>query len=116
MNLISQAWAQAQATPAAAGAQPGGLSSLLMPMAVVFVIFYFLIFRPQQKTLKQKKEMLSALKRGDEVVTSGGLYGKVVEIADATVMLQIAANVNVKVDRNLIVAVTNPIVESKPKA
>lgn len=116
MNLISQAWAQAQtAAPSAAGG-PGGLSSLLMPMAVVFVIFYFLIFRPQQKTLKQKKQMLSELKRGDEVVTSGGLYGKVVELADATVMLQVAANVNVKVDRNLIVAVTNPIVESKPKA
>ena len=113
MNLISQAWAQA--APTATAGQPGGLSSLLMPMAVVFVIFYFLIFRPQQKTLKQKKQMLAELKRGDEVVTTGGLYGKVVELADTTVMIQIAANVSVKVDRSMIVAVTNRTVESKPK-
>lgn len=105
--LISQAWAQeAAANPA----QPNPFG-MFLPLIVVFVIFYFLIFRPQQKQQKVRKEMLANLKRGDEVITNGGIYGKVVELSDLTVMLQVANNINIKVDRsqlNVIPAVEEP--------
>lgn len=100
-NLISTAWAQ----DAGASAAPGGGSpmTMLIWMGVVVVIFWFLILRPQQKQQKQRMQMLNDLKRGDEVVTNGGIYGKIVEIKDdGIVMLQVANNVTLKFDRNQI--------------
>jgi preprotein translocase subunit YajC len=88
--------AMAQAAGAAAGPSP-----LAMPiMMVAFVaIFYFLMIRPQQKKQKEHQAMLSKIAAGDEVVTSGGILGRVVEVGDNFITLEIADNVRIKVQR-----------------
>ena len=94
------AWAQA--APGLGGA--GGMLGFL-PLVLVFVIFYFLLIRPQQKKAKDHQEMLSRLKKNDEVMTSGGIYGKVVALADNVVTLEVAPNVRIRVHRPQISAV-----------
>ena len=96
MEFISNAYAQSSGAGAA-----GGFVSLL-PMILIFVLFYFLLIRPQQKRAKQHKEMVAALKEGDEVVTAGGFFGKVVSVEDAVATVQIAENTIVKVQRSSI--------------
>lgn len=72
-------------------AQPGGsVFGLLVPLLLTFGIFYFLLVRPQQRQTKERKEMLKALKKGDEVVTAGGLHGKIMGITDKLVTLEVA--------------------------
>ncbi|MEK7209798.1 MAG: preprotein translocase subunit YajC [Candidatus Binatota bacterium] len=88
--------AYAQSAPGPSG--PSTLISFL-PLVLVFVIFYFLLIRPQQKKAKEHREMLSKLKKNDEVVTSGGIYGKVVALADTVVTLEVAPNVRLRVQR-----------------
>jgi preprotein translocase subunit YajC len=95
MNLISDAWAQA-----APGA-PNQFMPILM-VGVFFVIFYFLLFRPQQKRAKEHQSLISKLGAGDEVVTGGGLLGKVTEVGDTFVTLEIADGVRIKVQKNQI--------------
>jgi len=93
-SLIPDAMAQtAGAAPAGAGA-----TSLIM-MAVFVVIFYFLLIRPQQKKQKEHQAMLSKITVGDEVVTAGGILGKVIEVGDNFLTLEIAENVRIKVQR-----------------
>ena len=84
----------------------GGFAAFL-PLILMFVIFYFLLIRPQQKKQKQHRELLSNLKKGDQVVTSGGLYGKITGITDTVVTLEIADRVRVKVARSFISGVTS---------
>jgi len=96
-------FAYAQAAPGAAG--PGPLMTIF-PFIVILVIMYFMVFRPQQRKLKQHQEMLNKLKRNDEVMTSGGIYGKVTEIKDQVVTLEVAPNVRIRVNRPQISAVT----------
>ncbi len=67
-----------------------------MPLIIIFAIFYFLLIRPQQKKAKEHKEMLSAVKKGDQIVTSGGIYGKIVGITEDVVTLEVANNVKIK--------------------
>ena len=89
----------AQTTAAAAGGVPGipGLDiQLLLPVALIG-LFYFMILRPQQKRLKAHQAMISAVKRGDTVVLSSGIIGKVTRVEDAEVQVEIAPTVNVKV-------------------
>ena len=93
--FISDAYAQA------GGAQGGGLLSLL-PLVVIFVIFYFLLIRPQQKRAKQHREMVAALKKGDEVATNGGLLGRISGVDDNFVEVEVAKDVTVKVQRHAI--------------
>lgn len=85
------------------GAAPGGLGSLFsgpLPMLVLmFVIFYFLLIRPQQKKAKAHKEMLNSLRKGDKVMTSGGVFGRITGIDDQVVVLEIAPQVRIKVSR-----------------
>jgi len=80
---------------------PSGPSTLvsLAPLILVFLIFYFLLIRPQQKKVKDHREMLAKLKRNDEVMTSGGIYGKVVALSDTVVTLEVAPNVRIRVHR-----------------
>ncbi|MDH5207447.1 MAG: preprotein translocase subunit YajC [Burkholderiaceae bacterium] len=88
MFLISNAYAQA------APAAPAGAESSFMSigfMVLIFVVFYFLLIRPQVKRQKEHKTMVEALKKGDEVLTAGGVVGKIVEISDQYVTLQVAA-------------------------
>lgn len=96
-------FAYAQAAPGATG--PGPLMTIF-PFIVILVIMYFMVFRPQQKKQKEHQEMLNKLKRNDEVMTSGGIYGKVTEIKDQVVTLEVAPNVRIRVSRPQISAVT----------
>ena len=96
--LISDAWAQA------GGDAGGGLFSLL-PLVVIFILFYFLLIRPQQKRAKQHKEMVTALKKGEEIVTNGGLLGKVTDLDDNFITLEIDGDLNVKVQRQSVAQV-----------
>jgi len=83
----------------AGGEGGGGLTSTLVMFGLIFVIFYFMIIRPQQKRQKERQKMLEAMKKGDKILTAGGIYGTVVGVEDKTVLVQIADNVKVKVDR-----------------
>lgn len=86
----------------AAASQAGSpLASILM-LVVFFAIFWFLLIRPQQKKNKELRKMLSELTKGDEVLTSGGIVGKIVKLGDTFVDLEIADNLTVKVQRNAI--------------
>ncbi len=76
----------------------GGWLSLL-PLVLIFVVFYFIFIRPQQKRTKEHKKMVSELKKGDEVVTNGGIAGTVVNFGDAFVRIKIADNVEINVQR-----------------
>ena len=102
--LISPAYAQA-AAPAAGG----DMFMSLMPLILVFVIFYFLLFRPQQTKMKQHREMLENLKKGDQIVTAGGIVGKIVRIeqGDNTLSVEVAPNVQVKVIRQTVADLLN---------
>jgi preprotein translocase subunit YajC len=86
------------------GAPQGGGAAFagLVPLIIIFAIFYFLLIRPQQKQMKAHKEMLGALKVGDNVVTSGGLHGKITGLTEKIVTLEIAKDVKVKVERGSI--------------
>ncbi|CAM3776651.1 MULTISPECIES: preprotein translocase subunit YajC [Paenibacillus] len=88
---------------AAAPNQGGeGLLGLILPFVLMFVIFYFLLIRPQQKKQKQRTAMLSALQKGDKVVTIGGLHGTIVEITDDIVVLKVNDVTKLTFDRNSI--------------
>ena len=88
--------AHAQATGGAGG--QGILSALMLPV-LLLVVFYFLLIRPQNKRAKEQKEMLSKVAAGDEVATTGGILGKVVEVGEQFLTLEIAAGVNVKLQK-----------------
>ncbi len=94
MNLfISDAWAQG-----AAGGSGGGLLGLL-PMVAIFVIFYFLLIRPQQKKAKEHRAMVADLSKGDEVVTNGGVLGKITDSDENFLTVEVAQGVEVRVQR-----------------
>ena len=88
---------------AGGGGQAGGSYMSLVFIAAVFAIFYFILIRPQQKRAKQHKEFLENLKKGDKVITSGGLYGTITGISDDSVTIEIAEKVRVKVDKGTVV-------------
>ena len=100
MFFVSDAYAMAGNQGQQGGAS-GGFEGIFMLLAM-FAIFYFLLIRPQQKRAKQHKEMIDALKAGDQVVTAGGIHGKVVAIQDKVLTLEVATGVRVKVNRTSI--------------
>lgn len=101
--FISEAYAQ---TAGAAGA--GGAFQAFLPLILIFVVFYFLLIRPQQKKMKQHREMLDAVRRGDKIITGGGILGTVTKVdSDTEVTVEIAKDVKVKVQRATISAVVN---------
>ena len=101
--LTSMAYAMGP-SPQAGQGQGGGLIGFL-PLILIFVIFYFMLIRPQQKRAKEHKVMLENLKKGDKVVTSGGEYGVIEEVKTNTVILKISENVKVKYGKAYIAAV-----------
>ncbi len=111
--FISTALAQ-EATPSA-GAPDAMLQ--LLPIVLIFVVFYFLLIRPQQNKMKQHKEMLGALRRGDRIVTGGGIIGTITKVVDDNeVQVEIADGVRVRVQRqaiNGVLAKTEPAPQSK---
>jgi preprotein translocase subunit YajC len=97
--IINNAFAQA-----AAGSGSQGLIVQLLPLVLIFVVFYFLLIRPQQKRVKQHKEMVHSLKVGSQVVTSGGIVAKIIKLDDESfVTANISNEVSVKIKRDTIV-------------
>jgi preprotein translocase subunit YajC len=101
--------------PAHANAGAGGFDVMsLLPIVLIFVVFYFLLLRPQQKKAKQHQELLGNLRRGDKVITAGGLIGTVSKVtADNEVILDVGDNVNVHVVKSMI---TDVMTKSEPVA
>ncbi|MFQ5691833.1 MAG: preprotein translocase subunit YajC [Nitrospinota bacterium] len=97
------------------GGPAGGIGSLLLPFAMVFAIIYFLMIRPQQKKQADHRRMLESMVPGDQVMTSGGIYGTVSKIKEDKVWLEIADNVRIRVQKSNIAAVTGRGGGSKAK-
>lgn len=87
------------------GNPEGSLISTLIMFTLIIAIFYFMILRPQQKRQKERQKMLDAVKKGDKVVTAGGLHGTVAGLDEKTVLIQVAENVKLKFDRSAIGAI-----------
>jgi len=96
--FISSAYAQDAATPS------GGLISFL-PLIVIFALFYFMLIRPQMKRAKEHRQLVAGLQKGDEVVTSGGLLGKITSIDDSFVTVKVAENTEIMVQRHAVASV-----------
>jgi preprotein translocase subunit YajC len=103
--MIDVAYAQAGSAPQAGG--PLVMFIQFLPLILVFVIFYFLVLRPQAKRQKDLQKQVAALKRGDRVVTAGGIFGEVADVKDTTVMLRISENVKVEFTKQSVVGVQN---------
>lgn len=103
--LISPAFAQG------VGAPSGGGLELFMPFVLIIVIFYFLLWRPQQKKMKRHREMLGNLKRGDRVLTGGGIFGRIARVEGDELIVEIAPEVRVRVARG---TVSEVIVKGEP--
>lgn len=88
---------------AAAPAGQNGWSSILM-IVLMFVVIYFFMIRPQQKRQKEIKKFRDSIKTGDKVITAGGIYGKVKDVKDTTILLEIADNVRITIDKNSVYA------------
>ena len=93
--------------PGGGGAAGGGMAAFqqIIPLVFMFAIFYFLLIRPQQKKAKEHKALLEALKKGDNVITAGGVHGKVNAVDDTIVTLEIATGVNIKITKSYIATV-----------
>ena len=102
-SLIPDAMAQG-AGAAPAGAAGGGMMTIVM-MVMFVAIFYFLLIRPQQKRVKEHKNLVASLKKGDEVITNGGLLGRLTELGEHFVTVELAENVEVKLQRQAIAMV-----------
>ncbi|MBN4077070.1 preprotein translocase subunit YajC [Mariprofundus ferrooxydans] len=114
MTIINPAFA------ADAGGSSSGFASLI-PLILIMVIFYFLLIRPQQKKLKEHRNLVDEIKRGDKVLTAGGLFGKVIDVKDDVLKIEIADGVRVNVKRDTIAGLTDvaapkekPVKKGKP--
>lgn len=97
--------AYAADTPAAAGG--AAAFGQFIPLILIFVVFYFLLIRPQQKKAKQHQTYLSNLKKGDKIITGGGIHGQITGLTDSVVTIEIADNVRIKVNRASIMGSAN---------
>jgi len=104
--LINIAHAMGQA--GAGGQGGGGGFSALIPLILMFVIFYFLLIRPQQKKTKEHRLMVQNLKKGDKIVTGGGIHGRITGLDETTLTVEIADKVRVKVNRGNVAAMAQP--------
>lgn len=104
MSWLIPAAQAAETTQTAAQTPPGGGLFQIGLIAVMFVVFYFFLIRPQSKRAKEQKEMLGGLAKGDEVVTSGGILGKVSKVVDDFVVVEIANSLEIKVQKQSITA------------
>ena len=106
--MLNALIAQAQAASPAAGG-PNPIASFI-PLILIFIIMYFLLFRPQMRRQKEQQRVVSALKTGDRVVTGSGIHGLISNVKDTTVILKVADNVKIEIEKS---AVTN-VVKSEP--
>lgn len=112
-QLTSEEGGDVAADAASSATEGGGGMSTLLMLGVMLVVFYFLLIRPQQKRAKKHKDMVTGLKRGDNVITSGGIYGRVVGIEGQVVTLEIAKNTQIRVLRHFVGGVANEDTEKQ---
>lgn len=105
--MFGLAFAMGSAPGGAAGGAGGGMAAFqqVIPLVFMFAIFYFLLIRPQQKKAKEHKALLDSMKKGDNVITAGGVHGKVTAVENDLVSLEIANNVNIKITKSYIAAI-----------
>jgi preprotein translocase subunit YajC len=101
--------------PGGAGGEGGGGFSTFIPLILMFVIFYFLLIRPQQKKTKEHRQMVSNLSKGDRIITSGGLHGRITGLSDATLTVEIADKVRVKIARGNVGALNQASAQPQPQ-
>jgi len=99
----------AQAQPAAPAPGPAGGIGFFIPFIFIFVIMYFVLFRPQKKRQQQQQRLISSLKTGDQVVTNAGIHGLIANVKETTVMLKVADNVKIEMEKS---AIANVLKES----
>ena len=105
----------AYAMGAGGGAGEGAAGfSAFIPIILMFVIFYFLLIRPQQKKQKEHRSMISDLKKGDRIITNGGIYGSITSLDDTTITAEIADKVRVKITRGSVSALVQPAQTKQP--
>ena len=102
MLFISHAFAQVPEVPT----EPSALANMI-PLVLVFIIFYFLIIRPQQKKFKDHAQLISNIKKGDDVITGGGIYAKVKKIDNDILHVEISSGVTIRVTKNSVSGLTN---------
>jgi preprotein translocase subunit YajC len=102
-TLLAQAPA-APATPSAGG----GLGGFLVPMMLIFVMMYFVMIRPQRRRQMEQQKMMTALKTGDRVVTNAGIHGLISNVKDSTVILKVADNVKIEMEKSAITTIFKP--------
>jgi preprotein translocase subunit YajC len=105
--MFGLAFAMGGAPGGAAGGAGGGMAAFqqIIPLVFMFAIFYFLLIRPQQKKAKEHKSLLESMKKGDNVITAGGVHGKVTAVENDLVTLEVANNVNIKITKSYIAAI-----------
>lgn len=104
--MIDVAYAMGAGGQAGTQAQGGGLMGFL-PFIALIIIFYFLLMRPQQKKAKEHRTMLTALKKGDKIITSGGLHGEITGLTEDAIIVEIAPKVRVKISRGSVAGKIN---------
>ena len=97
--FIQNAWAQ-ETSPSGAGGIMG-----LLPLILIFAVFYFFLIRPQMKQAREHKQMVDALGKGDEIVTNGGLLGKIIKVGDTFISVEIAPDIEVKIQKHSVSAI-----------
>ena len=102
MNLLI-----AMAPQGGNGAGGGSMVSTFVMFGAIFLIFYFMIIRPQQKRAKEREKLLSSIEKGDKVITSGGVHGTVAGVEEKTILLQVTENVKLKIERSAISTILN---------
>lgn len=108
--------ALAQATPSVSGGTSGGAAAFMvqvLPLALIFIVFWFLIIRPQSKRMKEHKAKIDAVKRGDQVVTGGGLIGKVTKVEDNVAEIELAPGMKVRAIKSTLTDIVDPL-NAKP--
>jgi preprotein translocase subunit YajC len=105
--MFGLAFAMGASPGGAAGGAGGGMAAFqqIIPLVFMFAIFYFLLIRPQQKKAKAHKALLESMKKGDNVITAGGVHGKITAVENELVTLEVANNVNIKITKSYIAAI-----------
>jgi preprotein translocase subunit YajC len=93
--------------PIAQAQPPGGGLSFLFPLLAIFVVFYFFMIRPQARREKERQAMIEAVKKGDRVITAGGIHGTVLQVDDGSMLVQVDQNVKLRFEKNAIASVTS---------